>query len=478
MARLTLPKTPIKIEKPTSDFSEHLLLNNRILFSGKFGIGKTFFLKEYFKIEEVKEKYNVFHLFPINYQIAANEDIFELIKYDILCHLLNFDWVKVKNEQFSNLLVAQSYFLNNGISIASKIMKCIPVVSGVGKAIETLTGFHKDFVKYKNQINENDTTLLTDFFNHFAQKQGSVHEFDAISEFISVNLANCNNGIEEEKHRKNVLIIDDLDRIDPEHIFRLLNIFSAHFDIDGNTNKFGFDKIMFVCDVNNIRNIFAAKYGQYTDFGGYIDKFYSSEVFHFNNKVAISEFIREAMNRSYSKCRNNQINFFESEIEDIRDLLFLFLEGDVINLRQILANVENLKDKNQEIGVIRYNYFSGYTILWTCYRILGGQKDTLINALEKAILPLDPYSNVHLNNIAASILPLLIDDIYNKDFTDVTATSFTKNDIQFNLKSSSSARVRRSIWAQIDPPTSINYNTLQLLLIESVNKLEKKGFLN
>ena len=31
--------------------------------------------------------------------------------------------------------------------------------------------------------------------------------------------------------KKTVLIIDDLDRIDPEHIFRLLNVFAAHLDI-------------------------------------------------------------------------------------------------------------------------------------------------------------------------------------------------------------------------------------------------------
>ncbi len=48
-----------------------------------------------------------------------------------------------------------------------------------------------------------------------------------------------------------VRILDDLDRIDTEHIFRLLNVFVAQVDVVGkgeNDNKFGFDKVIFVCD--------------------------------------------------------------------------------------------------------------------------------------------------------------------------------------------------------------------------------------
>jgi len=37
MTDLTIPQTKIKIEKPASDFLEHLKSNSRILFSGKFG---------------------------------------------------------------------------------------------------------------------------------------------------------------------------------------------------------------------------------------------------------------------------------------------------------------------------------------------------------------------------------------------------------------------------------------------------------
>ena len=111
MSELIIPE--IRIDEPTSEFLKHLESNDRILFSGAFGIGKTFFLKHFFNSPKMKEKYNVFHLFPINYQIASNEDIFELIKYDILYHLLGTDWINIDNEKFPKLLVAQTYLLNN-----------------------------------------------------------------------------------------------------------------------------------------------------------------------------------------------------------------------------------------------------------------------------------------------------------------------------------------------------------------------------
>lgn len=76
----------IYIKNIYNNFKFHLDNNKRILFSGAFGIGKTYFLKEFFK--DNPDKYNVFHLFPVNYQVSQNEDIFEQIKIDILYHIL------------------------------------------------------------------------------------------------------------------------------------------------------------------------------------------------------------------------------------------------------------------------------------------------------------------------------------------------------------------------------------------------------
>ena len=68
-------------QKPTETYSSHLAMNDnhRILFSGRFGIGKTTFLNHFF--QERSDKYNVIHLYPVNYSILENEDIFSYIKY-------------------------------------------------------------------------------------------------------------------------------------------------------------------------------------------------------------------------------------------------------------------------------------------------------------------------------------------------------------------------------------------------------------
>ena len=63
--------------------------NSRIIFSGIYGIGKSTFLSSIFEDSYQKqlfssEKYNIFHLYPVNYSIASSEDIFRYIKYDII----------------------------------------------------------------------------------------------------------------------------------------------------------------------------------------------------------------------------------------------------------------------------------------------------------------------------------------------------------------------------------------------------------
>jgi hypothetical protein len=60
--------------------------NHRMIFSAKFGAGKTYFLKSFFK--EYSASYEAVFLYPVNYQVSANEDIFELVKFDLLRSLL------------------------------------------------------------------------------------------------------------------------------------------------------------------------------------------------------------------------------------------------------------------------------------------------------------------------------------------------------------------------------------------------------
>lgn len=60
-------------------------------------------------------------------------------------------------------------------------------------------------------------------------------------------------------------------------------------------NRYGFDKLIIVGDIQNIRNIFKTRFGGNTDFNGYIDKFYSKSIYHFNNSYALSSCINKIL---------------------------------------------------------------------------------------------------------------------------------------------------------------------------------------
>ena len=271
-----------------SEFLEHIKGDSkRILFSGPFGTGKSTFLKEFF---QKNEEFICLSVYPINYAVASNEDVFELIKFDLLIEIVGkySKLIKFEKEDFTVLLSSQVFMMQR--------MKFLPIVSAiiglsekVGKpAIELLKALDStisDFNKFKKDLEIDEKKLLHDYLEEAENKKGSSYEMDDISRLIFMLIATIKKSLNEVKSSQSVLVIDDLDRLDPEHIFRLFNVFSAHYDTVTEKNKFGFDKVVFVCDINNVRKIFHHRYGQDVDFSGYIDKFYSQNVFHFDNRL-------------------------------------------------------------------------------------------------------------------------------------------------------------------------------------------------
>jgi len=332
LSKANLQDAEISIDDVYSTFNHHIKLeeNNRIIFSGAYGTGKTFFLKKYF---ENNEEFNTVVISPINYVVNKNEDIFELIKADIIFKLFEKELIVFDEDfEFDNFSAFTWYLFKNPFEIVKTLLPYIDKVDSIGeelgdqikvgqKIIETVTSNYKKFKnKFENEINESNNTL-DQFFKKLEKQKGSPYERDLVTQFINDVLLNLS------KTKASVLVIDDLDRLDPDHIFRILNILSVHNNCLGAENKFGFEKIILVCDIDNIENIFNYRYGPDVDFNGYIDKFYSTRIYPFSNKEAVKLFCREHIrqNRLPKHCEN----LFLLLILDL-------LEKEKITLRNLL----------------------------------------------------------------------------------------------------------------------------------------------
>lgn len=343
-------------ENINDDFSKFLRNDNndRILFSAKFGTGKTTFINQFF---EDNEEYNTFHLFPVNYSVAENTDIFRLIKYDIIYYLL----VKY-NISFSDSKIKPVDYLPSFIkSSAYKLLLPLltfqdpslgPMVyKELNKEIEKFTASFNQLDESKSDLNKIDEFALAIF-----EQDGSIYEKNYTTDLVKQALLDIKG---TDGSKKNVLIIDDLDRLDPAHIFRLFNVFAAHFDMPelkskvyGN-NKYGFDKIIFVCDVNNIHLIYKHIYGDKTDFTGYIDKFFSTRIYYYDTNKNITKIISDIIENHIIEIDNFSINDSSSGRElhvDEKDFLTYILTQFFINRK---VTIRSLTKYGETLYVIK-----------------------------------------------------------------------------------------------------------------------------
>lgn len=282
----------IPIDNAIKDFEFHLKSHPRTILSAGFGEGKTFFLHQ---CRNTISDYVFLTLYPVNYQVATNEDIFDLIKRDILFQLFMNDILKPGYRIPTRTAI--SFFISNPINYWEWIidtvasldypddiaLKVIPKVSKLFKKA------YDSFEKFceKNGINETDKICL-DLWKKIEEK--GIYENDVITRLIVDSIKIWK---EKNPNKKIVLLVEDLDRIDPAHLFRILNILSAHIDYsykyglspERDTvvgNKFGVDNIVCVLDYNNLISIFRHFYGEYTSWEGYISKFSTKGYFQYS----------------------------------------------------------------------------------------------------------------------------------------------------------------------------------------------------
>lgn len=286
--------TTIDITSELSRFERHLENNPRTIFSAKFGDGKTYFLNEYMRQHKMDTLFVVLH--PINYSVAANEDVFEYIKRDILVDLARrkefkeVDWKEVAKTLFS---------YDNLLETNKELADALPdtfFAKPLAKAVMIPFNWFKKV---------DDKYAIDKFFERFENMQGGIFEQDHFTVAIQETIRRI-----QETERKCVLIIEDLDRIDPGHLFRILNVLGAHIDEEKDTNKFGFDNIVAVLDYKTTKHVFDHFYGENADYSGYMAKFCCHNIFEYSIKMEARRQLREVL-RNECKIEDMDINHYK-----------------------------------------------------------------------------------------------------------------------------------------------------------------------
>ena len=262
------------------DFKNHLEHADRMILSAKFGDGKSFFLQ---KIREDRERFTEYEfitIYPVNYVVAQNEDIFEYIKRDILIQLTNLKLIeKIDLKKLITSIGSFENFKEVLFFLISSIPQYGPIIK---KLLEKAIDISKKY---------NDEKATYDkYFSTFKYQRGGLYEDDAYTQMIKEALNLLKSGYIDERskvvQKKPVLIIEDLDRLDPAHLFRILNVISAHIDDamkpDKIGNKFGFSNIVIVMDYDTTKHIFEHFYGKNASYEGYMSKFLVEEPFKYS----------------------------------------------------------------------------------------------------------------------------------------------------------------------------------------------------
>ena len=302
---MTIEENMIPIEPYLKDFNQYLDANSRCILSAKFGNGKSYFIGKF--MEEYSNEYLFIPIYPVNYQVMDNRDIFELIKRDILIKLLSSDEININEIELNTASLFYYFFTNNQEDRLLDILSIIPDINiygidiNISNVIKKLKKVKDKFATYKEQFKSVDKTSEL-YITKFDSLKGSIYEFDTISQLICDIIREYK---KQHPSKQVVLIIEDLDRIDPGHIFRILNVFSAHFDrytpglveFDKTCgdNKFCLDKIVTVCDIDNIKKIYAHVYGDKTDFTGYISKLSNSKEYIYSLKDKLKWYITNVL---------------------------------------------------------------------------------------------------------------------------------------------------------------------------------------
>lgn len=281
----TIPLTE-DIEK----FKQHLASNRRVIFSAKFGDGKTHFLQEF--EESLKSEARIITIHPLNYSVASNEDIFEYIKRDIIIQLKEDGiYESLDLDAFAGSL----FSMENTVDLIGFLISILPIPT-LGMPSDKIKKFIKRGLQFKKDYD--DQKLDSDkYLSTFTSQKGGIYNHDAYTQLIENVISRL-----RKDGKQMILVIEDLDRIDPAHIFRILNVLGTHINDESSEtddNKFGFDNIVMVLDYEITRHIFHHFYGKDANYEGYIKKYLSSYPYRYSILTVARDYLYDFLDR---KC--------------------------------------------------------------------------------------------------------------------------------------------------------------------------------
>ena len=280
----------IPMDYAIKEFDKHLNSHPRTFLSARFGDGKSSFLSAV--AQKLKGRIVFLTVYPVNYQVADNKDIFEYIKRDILFQLYGKGMVK-DSYQIPDSIASYFYLQSNWEEFAMEFLKELSVFDasntlmaayGAAKFLQSMKKKYDEFKKNCGDIG----VKLDSFITSFDHK--GIYEADPITAILNDIIKDWK---KEHLRKKVCLVFEDMDRIDPAHIFRILNVISAHMDYGykygispkSNSlagNKFGVDNIVVCLDHSNLKALFHHFYGTKASFEGYINKFSDKGFFRYS----------------------------------------------------------------------------------------------------------------------------------------------------------------------------------------------------
>ena len=131
-----------------------------------------------------------------------------------------------------------SRFLKSAVETGEGVLALAPdplfqALGKLGRPLNDLLVLDKDFQEFKKEYLSGEQGAVEKFLKD-VNAEGDVVATDYISHLLVEKIRSLKGA------KGSVLILDDFDRMDPEHIFRILNVLSAHMEGDED-NKFGFD---------------------------------------------------------------------------------------------------------------------------------------------------------------------------------------------------------------------------------------------